>query len=157
MLIVGPEAGPPKGRAWLLCRCCTKGFQAFARGQVLALRQLRVLVVRSQSLARLTAGVAGLSLLRRLDLSANAKLEIDADVPLGALWELRSLDLSAPAWPLRVAPDVDVLGLKLGPTSPACCGSCVPWAECARSALPSCPGLPGAMTSLHCLSVCACP
>lgn len=68
-------------------------------GQVLALRQLRVLVVRSQSLARLTAGVAGLALLRRLDLSANAKLEIDADVPLGALWELRSLDLSAPAQP----------------------------------------------------------
>ena len=68
-----------------------------ALGQVLALRQLRVLVVRSQSLARLTAGVAGLALLRRLDLSANAKLEIDADVPLGALWELRSLDLSAPA------------------------------------------------------------
>ena len=66
-------------------------------GQVLALRQLRVLVVRSQSLPRLTAGVGGLALLRRLDLSANAKLEIDADVPLGALWELRSLDLSAPA------------------------------------------------------------
>ena len=66
-------------------------------GQVLALRQLRVLVVRSQSLARLTAGVGGVALLRRLDLSANAKLEIDADVPLGALWELRSLDLSAPA------------------------------------------------------------
>ena len=66
-------------------------------GQVLALRQLRVLVVRSQSLARLTAGIAGLALLRRLDLSANAKLEIDADVPLSALWELRSLDLSAPA------------------------------------------------------------
>ena len=63
--------------------------------QVLALRQLRVLTVRSQSLQRLTAGVVGLALLRRLDLSGNARLEIDADVPLGALWELRSLDLSA--------------------------------------------------------------
>lgn len=75
---------------------------------MLALRQLRVLAVRSQSLQRLTAGVAGLVLLRRLDLSANADLAVDADVPLNALRELRSLDLSdcrrlATAAPLAAA------------------------------------------------------
>lgn len=61
---------------------------------VFSLTRLRLLAVRASGLRKLTAEIAALSELRRLDVSRSRDLEVMEDIPWAQMSTLKSLDLS---------------------------------------------------------------
>ena len=61
---------------------------------VFQLTKLRLLAVRASGLRKLTAEVAVLKALRRLDVSRSRDLEVQEDIPWSSMASLKSLDLS---------------------------------------------------------------
>ena len=61
---------------------------------VFSLTRLRLLAVRASGLRKLTAEIAVLSELRRLDVSRSRDLEVMEDIPWEQMTTLKSLDLS---------------------------------------------------------------